>query len=105
MSPPVVDKSSLPDVSATESADSVVISVGDTGIGMPEDQLGRIFEAFVQVDGGIGRSEGGTGLGLALATDVVERMGGQIAVTSTLGSGSVFTVTLPANKASEKPAS
>src|SRR5207302_9424377 len=52
-------------LSASTSADAVVITIADTGIGIPEDQLNRIFEAFVQVDGGIGRYEGGTGLGLS----------------------------------------
>jgi PAS domain S-box-containing protein len=85
-------------LSAKTAAGSVVVTIADTGIGIPREQLDRIFAAFVQVDGGIGRSEGGTGLGLALARDLVERMGGQIAVTSKPGSGSVFTVTLPADR-------
>ena len=86
-------------LSAQTSADSVRIAVSDTGIGIPEDQLDRIFEAFVQVDGGSHRNEGGTGLGLALSKHLVELMGGRVGVKSTVGHGSVFTLTLPAIQA------
>jgi len=89
-------------LSAQTSADTVLITVSDTGIGIPDDQLESIFEAFVQVDGGNHRHEGGTGLGLALTKHLVELMGGQIGVKSTLGQGSVFTVTLPAKQAVQR---
>lgn len=82
-------------LSACTSASSVVITVADTGIGIPDAQLHRIFEAFVQVDGSTGRYEGGTGLGLALAKHLVELMGGRITVASTPGRGSSFTLSLP----------
>jgi len=85
-------------LSAHASGDSVLIAVADTGIGIPEDQQARIFEAFVQVDGSRSRAEGGTGLGLALTKDLVDLMDGRIEVKSSPGAGSIFTVTLPTNQ-------
>ena len=86
------------EVTARISLDSVLIAVADTGIGIHEDQLDRIFEAFVQVESGRSRNESGTGLGLALTKHLVELMDGQIGVASTPGQGSVFTVTLPTSQ-------
>lgn len=62
----------------------------DSGIGIPEDQLGRIFESFTQADGTVTRKFGGTGLGLTISKQLVELMGGEIDVTSAVGAGSVF---------------
>lgn len=73
----------------------LIFEVEDTGIGIPEDQLDAIFEAFQQVEGQSTRKYGGTGLGLSICKRLTELMGGQITVRSTVGSGSVFTVTLP----------
>jgi two-component system sensor histidine kinase BarA len=73
------------------------ISVADTGIGIPEDAIEYIFDEFRQVDGSQIRQFGGTGLGLAIARNLTMMMRGQISVTSKLGQGSVFTVTLPLN--------
>jgi signal transduction histidine kinase len=70
-------------------------SVMDTGIGMTEAQLGRLFEAFSQADAGTSRRYGGTGLGLALVRHFVELMGCDVAAASTPGVGSTFTVRLP----------
>ncbi|RKZ92516.1 MAG: hypothetical protein DRR19_04020 [Candidatus Parabeggiatoa sp. nov. 1] len=72
-----------------------VITVSDTGIGIPEDKLDRIFESFEQLEGGIAREYGGTGLGLAITKQLVERHGGTIYVESQLGVGSRFIFTLP----------
>lgn len=72
----------------------VVISVADTGGGIPAEELPRIFERFYRVDRGRSRDSGGTGLGLALVRHVVERSGGSVHVTSEPGEGSVFTLRL-----------
>jgi signal transduction histidine kinase len=71
-------------------------SVADTGIGVPEDKKQLIFEAFQQADGSIQRKFGGTGLGLSIAKHIVEKLGGQVGVESTIGCGSTFSFTLPA---------
>lgn len=69
--------------------------VKDTGHGIAPENIGRIFEAFVQEHSGIARQYGGTGLGLPITRNFVELMGGSITVTSEVGAGSVFTVDLP----------
>src|SRR2546421_6549861 len=82
-------------VSCQAQPDMVALAVTDTGIGIaPEDQA-RIFEEFQQVDSSVGRTHQGTGLGLALTRRLVELHGGTIAVHSTPGQGSTFTVLLP----------
>jgi len=73
----------------------LVLSVADTGIGIPPDQIGVIFEAFRQIDTGITGTQEGTGLGLNITKKLVEMMGGSIDVQSTIGAGSTFTVKLP----------
>ncbi len=77
---------------------AVVLSVADTGIGIPREDLEKIFERFYRTDASRARTSGGFGLGLAIVRDLVIAMGGQIAVTSTVGEGSTFTVTLKTSK-------
>ncbi len=75
--------------------ESWTILVKDTGIGIPENELSTIFEAFRQVDSTITRKYGGFGLGLTIVKQLAELMGGKIEVTSALGAGSSFLITLP----------
>jgi signal transduction histidine kinase len=79
-------------VTASASADAVTIAVSDTGIGIPADQLVRIFEPFAQVPGG---PAGGVGLGLSISRRIVEAHRGRLTVRSAPGAGSTFTCTLP----------
>ncbi len=73
----------------------VEIAVSDNGPGIPEDQLGRIFERFTRGDAGLTQRVGGTGLGLAISKSLVELHGGSIGAESSLGKGSTFRVRLP----------
>jgi PAS domain S-box-containing protein len=74
---------------------SVAFAVSDTGIGLTEEQMGRLFAEFVQADASTAREYGGTGLGLAISRRLGRQMGGDITVTSVHGKGSVFTASLP----------
>jgi signal transduction histidine kinase/AmiR/NasT family two-component response regulator len=67
------------------------VTVSDTGCGVPEDKLGRLFHRFSQADNSVTRNYGGTGLGLSICKVLIELMGGQIAVASIVGAGSQFT--------------
>ena len=84
----------------------LTVTVRDTGIGIEPDRLDSIFDAFTQADGTITRRFGGTGLGLSISRRLACAMGGDLAVTSAPGEGSVFTLTLdlPAAEAQEEPA-
>ena len=73
----------------------IAFEVADTGIGIPRDDLPRIFERFYRVDKARSRELGGTGLGLSIVKHLVQSIGGQLEVTSRVGSGSKFTVLFP----------
>ncbi|WP_240356672.1 ATP-binding protein [Myxococcus eversor] len=75
--------------------DSVELTVKDTGIGMPEEELPRIFDRFHRVEGARGRSHEGTGIGLSLVRELVKLHGGTVTVTSAVQRGTTFTVRLP----------
>jgi PAS domain S-box-containing protein len=78
--------------------DNVVVRVRDTGPGIPNEKTEQIFEPFVQLREPGSVPSGGTGLGLAISRDLARAMGGDVSVKSSLGSGSVFTLTLPLRK-------
>ncbi|MEO6771566.1 MAG: HAMP domain-containing sensor histidine kinase [Kofleriaceae bacterium] len=80
---------------ARRFGDVIEIEVEDTGIGIPEDELDRIFDEFHQVDGSLSREYGGVGLGLTLVKRLLGLLGGTITVASTVGQGSTFRVRLP----------
>jgi two-component system sensor histidine kinase SenX3 len=82
-------------VSVVESV--VEVSVADQGIGIPEPDLERIFERFYRVDPARSRATGGTGLGLSIVKHVSANHGGEVRVWSSEGSGSTFTLRLPAH--------
>jgi signal transduction histidine kinase len=78
------------------SRPAVVLTVRDSGMGIPEESLSRIFDAFYQIDAGTTRAHGGAGLGLSIVKQLVDGHDGTIEVTSALGEGTIFTVKLPA---------
>ncbi|MHB0929674.1 MAG: sensor histidine kinase, partial [Candidatus Nanopelagicales bacterium] len=74
----------------------VGISVADHGMGIPADQIERIFDRFHRIDAAQGRNVGGTGLGLAIVQHICLAHGGEVTVESTVGEGSLFTMRFPA---------
>ncbi len=82
-------------VSARQQDQRIVVGVADTGIGIPAEQLGKIFDSFEQVDGSSARQFAGTGLGLTITRQLVELHGGEISVESKPGEGSTFSFSLP----------
>lgn len=82
-------------IEANHSEQTWVLSVSDTGIGIPPHAVNIIFEEFRQLDGSYSRAYRGSGLGLAITRNLVRMMGGKISVKSEIGSGSTFIVVLP----------
>jgi signal transduction histidine kinase len=82
-------------LSLHQQEDNGILKISDTGVGIPEDALGSIFERFYRVDKARSRKSGGSGLGLSIVQTMVQRNGGEIAVDSTVGKGSTFTLTFP----------
>ena len=76
--------------------DNAVLRVKDTGVGIPEESIGHLFERFYRVDKARSRKSGGSGLGLSIVRNMVERNGGSIQVESVIGQGSMFTLIFPA---------
>ena len=86
-------------VAVERTAEGTVFSITDTGIGISEADLGRIFAPFEQVDSSLSRRHGGTGLGLALVRRLTELHGGRVEVESEEGRGSTFRAVFPAGSA------
>ena len=82
-------------IACRSTASHLVIEVSDTGIGMEEEQLERIFERFYRVDKGRSKAQGGTGLGLSIVKHIVELYKGTVEVSSKPGIGTEFVVKLP----------
>lgn len=89
-------------VSATEKADSVQVSISDTGIGIPKDKLEHVFKSFEQVDASITRAYGGTGLGLTITRQLIELQGGNIWIESEVDKGTRVYFTMPKSSSSER---
>jgi len=88
-----------------EGADSFRLAVEDTGIGIRQDEIGKLFVDFQQLEGGTTKKHQGTGLGLALTKKIVELQGGYVGVNSTQGRGSVFYAVLPRSAGQNKEVS
>jgi len=90
-------------VNLTREGENAVLQVHDTGVGIPEDALGHIFERFYRVDKARSRATGGSGLGLAIVRAIVQRNRGEIHVDTVMDQGTTFTVTFPLFDTEEEP--
>jgi two-component system sensor histidine kinase VicK len=89
-------------VSVEEDHSMILVSVADQGIGIPQDEIGLIFDRFYRVQNSRSYETGGSGLGLAICRGIVEAHGGQIWVESDTGKGSVFTFSIPITRVEEE---
>ncbi|MCP4220626.1 MAG: response regulator [bacterium] len=87
----------MPDIPGLSPASSIAVTVSDTGIGIPEDKLKVIFDAFQQKDGTTARKYGGTGLGLAISKELARLLGGAVHLIESTSKGSTFTLYSPIN--------
>ncbi|UPQ90312.1 ATP-binding protein [Vibrio sinaloensis] len=88
---------------SVDTQQQLTIKIKDTGIGMSEEQLGRVFEEFTQADDSITRQYGGSGLGLSICQSLVQLMGGQLSVTSQLNQGTEFVIQIPVEVVERQP--
>jgi PAS domain S-box-containing protein len=86
----------------SDNESDIIISIEDTGIGIPKNQIETIFKPFEQVEGQSTRKFGGTGLGLSISAKLVEMMGGKISLESEVGKGSKFTIIVPSIKSGDQ---
>jgi signal transduction histidine kinase/ActR/RegA family two-component response regulator len=98
-----VDATLARDASSPENL-RLTVHVRDTGIGIPADAIGQLFQPFMQVDAGANRHYGGTGLGLAISRQIIEAMGGSIWATSEWGTGSTFSFEVPLHTVQQRTA-
>jgi signal transduction histidine kinase len=82
-------------IRSDKDTSSTVIEVEDSGIGIPREELPRVFERFYRIDKARSRETGGTGLGLSIVKHIAELHGGMVTVTSVEGEGSTFTFAIP----------
>lgn len=90
-------------ITATASDDGLKIQVRDTGMGIPADKVGALFQKFIQMDESTTRKFGGTGLGLSISRELAQAMGGDVSVESRDGEGSTFTMDLPLRRSARQP--
>ena len=90
-------------VRVTHQAQAILFAVEDSGVGIPDDRIDRLFEAFTQADRSTTRQYGGTGLGLPISRRLVEAMGGRLTVESQPCKGSCFAFTLPTGSLTPEP--
>ena len=85
-------------ITCDSAAEVIAIRVEDTGVGIPEERLESVFSPFTQLGRALNSPHTGVGLGLAISRELARVMGGDVTVSSTVGAGSIFTLTLPAKR-------